>query len=167
MQEFAAVLGNVVTGLFTILGGLVVWRLKRKDEDSDKKAARKIDRRRELTDLYAQAFSSLEQAMRCALEQEAYELTWDRTLINAKLRLLGSEEVNLAYDDVADKLKEWSALQVAASTRRVKVGDQTMVMLQSPDPTEKYKVPAQEAYKALHEALETFRQRMQADLNDA
>ena len=165
MQEFAAVLGNVVTGLFTILGGLVVWRLKRKNEDSDKKAARKIDRRRELTDLYAQAFSSLEQAMRCALEQETYELTWDRTLINAKLRLLGSDEVNLAYDDVADKLKEWSALQVAASPRRVKVGDQTVVMLQSPDPTEKYKVPAQEAYEALHEALKTFRQRMQADLS--
>lgn len=167
MQEFAAVLGNAITGLFTLLGGLVVWRLKRKDEDKDRKATQVFEKRKELVELYAQTFSSLEQAMKCAMKQEPYDLTPERTLLNAKIRLLGSEETNLAYDDVAEKLQTWSALQVAASPRKMKVGEQTIEILQAPDPTEKYKVPAQEARKALHEALQVLRQRMQADLRDA
>ena len=167
MQEFAAILGNAVTGLFTLLGGFLAWRLKRKDEDGDRKVARALDRRRELIELYAQVFSSLEQAMKCAIEHETYELTAERSLINAKVRLLGLEAVNLAYDEVADKLKNWSALHVAASPRRAKIGDQTVVVFQAPDPTEKYKVPEQEAHKALHKALQVLRERMQANLSDA
>ena len=167
MQEFAAVLGSAVTGLFTLLGGLVVWRLKRKDEDKDRRATRALEKRKELVELYVQTFSSLEQAMKCAMEQDPYELTPERTLLNARIRLLGSEETNLAYDEVADKLQTWSALHVASSPRRMKVGEQTVVMLQAPDPTEKFKVPAHEARKTLHEALQLLRQRMQADLNDA
>lgn len=167
MQEFAAVLGNAVTGLFTLLGGFLAWRLKRKDEDKDRKTTRAFERRRELVELYAQTFSSLEQAIKCAREQEPYELTAERTLLNAKIRLLGSEDTNLAYDEVAEKLQTWSALHFAASPRRMKVGEQAMVMLQAPDPTEKYKVPAQEAHKALHEALQLLRRRMQSDLSHA
>ena len=125
------------------------------------------EKRKELVELYAQAFTSLEQAMRCAIEREPYELTAERSLVNAKVHLLGSEPVNLAYDDVADKLQNWSALHVAASPRRTKMGDQTVVLLQAPDPTEKYKAPAQEAHNALHDALQVLRERMQNDLNDA
>ena len=164
MHEFAAVLGNAVTGLFTLLGGVVLWRLKRKEEESDKKIARSLERRRELVELYAQVFSSLEQAMKCAIEQEMFELTPERTLINAKVRLLGSESVNLAYDDVADKLKTWSKLYVATLPQKAKIGEQTVVVLQAPDPTEKFKIPAQEAHKALHGSLQDLRKRMHADL---
>ena len=167
MQEFAAVLGSAVTGLFTLLGGLVAWRLKRKDEDGDKKIARSLERRRELVELYAQVFSSLEQAMKCAIEQETFELTPERTLVNAKVRLLGSESVNLAYDDVADKLKTWSALHVAASPRKAMFGERTVVVLQAPDPTEKFKISAREAHKVLHESLQILRERMHAELSDA
>lgn len=167
MQEFASILGNAVTGLFTLLGALVVWRLKREDENNDRKAKQTLENRKVLVELYAQTFSSLEQAMKCAMEQESYELTPEHTLLNAKIRLLGSQDTNLAYDDVADKLQKWSALHVAASPRRMKVGEQTMVMLQAPDPTEKYKAPAQEAHKELHEALQVLRKCMQAELNDA
>lgn len=167
MQEFASILGNAVTGLFTLLGALVVWRLKRGDENNDRKTKQALENRKELVELYAQTFSSVEQAMKCAMEQEPYELTPERTLLNAQIRLLGSQETNLAYDDVADKLQKWSALHVAASPRRMKVGDQTVVMLQVPDPTEKYKAPAQEAHKDLHEVLQILRKCMQTDLNDA
>lgn len=167
MQEFASILGNAVTGLFTLLGALVVWRLKRGDENNDRKAKRALENRKELVELYAQTFSSLEQAMKCAMEQEPYELTPERTLLNAKIRLLGSQETNLAYDDVAAKLQNWSVLHVAASPRRMKVGDQTVVMLQAPDPTEKYKALAQEAHEDLHKALQILRKCMQTDLNDA
>lgn len=58
MQDFAAILGSAVTGLFTLLGGLVAWRLKRKEEDQARKAAQAIELRRELIELYAQTAST-------------------------------------------------------------------------------------------------------------
>ena len=167
MQEFAAILGNAVTGLFALLGAFLVWQLKHKEDDDRQKAARALDRRKELLELYAQVFTSLEQAMKCAIEQEPFELTAERSLVNAKVRLLGSDSVNLAYDDVADKLKNWSVLHFAASPRKTMIGDQSVIRLQAPDPTEKYKVPAEEAHKALHESLQVLRERMQAGLSDA
>lgn len=165
MQELAMILGNAVTGLFTLLGGLLVWRLKRQDEDKDRKATQTFERRKELIELYVQTFSSLEQAMKCVTEREPYELTPERTLLNAKMLLLGSEDTNRAYDEVVEKFRTWSALHAAASPRRMKVGEQTMEIMQAPDPTEKYKVPAQDAHKALHEALQLLRQRMQFDIS--
>jgi hypothetical protein len=166
MHDFATVLGNAVTGLFALLGAFLAWRLRRKDDEGDRRALLAREKQKDLVDLYAQTFTSLELAMKCATEHEPYELTAERSLVNAKLRLLGSTPVNLAYDDVADKLRDWSRLHVAASPQRTKIGDQTVVLIQSPDPTEKYKVPAQEAYKALHDALRLLRKRMQNHLND-
>ena len=167
MQDLAAVLGNAVTGLFTLLGAFLVWRLKRKEGEGERDAAIAISKRKELVELFAQVFTSLEQAMKCAIAQEPFELTSERSLVNAKVRLLASEQVNLAYDEVSDKLQSWSALHVAASPRTTKIGDQTFVMLQAPDPTAKYKGPAEDAHKLLHEALQVLRERMRADLGDA
>lgn len=167
MQEFASVFGNAVTSLFALLGAYLAWQLKHKEDDGQRKAARSLEKRKELVELYAQVFTSLEQAMKCAIEQEAFDLTAERSLINAKVRLLGSESVNLAYDDVADKLKSWSAIHVAASPRKSKIGDETFVMIQSSNAAEKYKAPAEEAHRALHEAHQVLRKQMQADLGDA
>ena len=167
MQDFAAVLGNAVTGLFTLLGAFLAWRLRRKDDEGERIAAVAIAKRKELVELFAQVFMSLEQAMKCAIEQEPFDLTTERSLVNAKLGLLASEQVNLAYDDVSDKLRSWAALHIAASPRRTTIGDQAFVVLQAPDPREKYKVPAEEARKLMHEALQVLRERMRADLGDA
>jgi hypothetical protein len=167
MQEFVAVFSNAVTGLFALLAAFFAWRLKGKGEDKDRRAVLAIERHKELTELYAQVFMTIEQAMKNAIAQEPFELTEERSRVNAKVRLLGSEAVNLAYDDVSQKLQEWSALHVAASPRRTTIGDHTFTVLQAPDPTEKYKGPAEEAHKALHEALQILQARMRAELSDA
>jgi hypothetical protein len=166
MQEFAAVLGNAVTGLFTLLGAFLVWRLKRKEDEGERKAAIAVAKRAELVELFAQVFTSLEQAMKCAIDQTPFDLTAEGSLVNAKLRLLASERVNLAYDDVSDKLQSWSSLHAAALPRKRTIGDQTFVVLQAPNPTENYKGPAEDAHKLLHEALQVLRKRMREDLGE-
>jgi hypothetical protein len=167
MQEFTAVLGNAVTGLFALLAAFFAWRLKKTGDEKERETSLAIEKHRELSELYAQVFSTLEQAMKCTMSHEPFELTEARSRDNAKVRLLGSEEVNLAYDDASDKLQNWSALHVAASPQRTRIGDQTFITIQAPDPTEKYKAPAEAAHKALHEALQVLRVRMRADLSSA
>ena len=166
MQEFAAVLGNSVSGLFALLGVFAAWRLRRKDDEYDRRAALSRERRRELIDLYAQAFTSFEQAIKCMHNREPYEVTPERSLVNAKVHLLSSEKVVLAYDDAAEKFENWANLHILASPSVSTVGDTTYTMIQAPDPTQKYKAPAHEAYKALHEAIRVFRQRIQSELDD-
>jgi hypothetical protein len=167
MEAFSSVLGNVITGLFALLGAFLAWRLRRKDEQGVRDAALSVEKRRELIDLYAKAFTSFEQAIKCTIEQEPYELTADRSFVNAKVRLLGSEAVNLAYDEASERLQSWSALHLAASPPKRKIGEQTVVILQAPDPREKYKAPAAEAHKELHQALRVLRERMHEDIGSA
>ena len=167
MQDFVAISSNVVTGLFALLAAFLAWRLKSIGDQKERSVALAIEKRRELSELYAQVFSSLEQAIKCATAREPYELTEERSRANAKVRLLASESVNLAYDDVSDKLQEWSALYVAASPRKTRIGDQTYTILQAPDPTERYKIPATRSHEALHESLQVLRSYMRSDLSDA
>jgi len=164
MQELATVLGQVVTGLFALLAAFFAWRLKRNGDEKALEATLAVERHRELTTLYSEVFSNLEQAMKCALHQEPFELTAEHSRTNAKVRLLGSKEVNLAYDEASDRLRKWSELHFAASPRRTRIGDRDYMTFQAPDPTAKFKVPAQEAHKALHESLTVLREHMRADL---
>jgi hypothetical protein len=165
MPEFATVLSNAVTGLFALLAAYYAWRLKRASDDRERKTALAVERHKELSDLYAQVFTMLEQAMKHTFALEPFDLTSERSRVNARVRLLCSDAVNEAYDDVADKLQSWSALHIAASPRQMRVGEQTLTIVQAPDPTREYKAPAEAAHKALHEALHVLRSRMRADLS--
>ncbi len=156
MQEFATVIGSVVTGLFTLLGALLVWRLKRSDESSVREEALRIQKRLELVDLYVQAFVTLEQAIKSVEFSDQFDLTTERSLVNARIRLLATAATNLAYDDAAEKLQEWSRLHALATPRPG--------LVQAPDPTAKYKEPAKAAHAALHAALDQLRKCMQSDI---
>lgn len=164
MQEYISIFGNAVTGLFTLFGVCVTWWLSRKNDDKLQHAARATERHKELVDLYTKIFSSIEQAMKCVIEQERYEMSPEQSLLNGKIRLLGSAMTNRAFDDVAAKLESWSKLQIAASPKKIKVGEQPMVILQSPDPTEKYKSSALQAHNALQDSLKNLLASMQKDL---
>jgi hypothetical protein len=158
--------GASATGVFALLGVGLTWLLRRKDDAVARKAENARAKRAELVELYAEAMSALEQAIKCAHQREAYDITEDRSLLNAKIRLLGTEAVNFAYDDAAGKLHTWSRLHAQASPQRMKVGDHEAVIFQSPDPTAKYLLPAQEAHKAMHDAIKLLREHMQAHIGE-
>jgi hypothetical protein len=54
-----------------------------------------------------------------------------------------------------------------ASPRRMKVGEETVVILQAPDPTAKYKQPEREAHEKLQDAVQVLIEAMREDLKHA
>jgi hypothetical protein len=164
MADIAPFIGPGVTGFFALLAAYLGWRLKRSGEDRERRVAIALERRKELRELYAEIFVYLEQAMKHGIDLKPFELTPEVSRANAKLRLLAPEEVNLAYDDVSDKLHAWSVLHAKASPRQMQVGDQTITIIQAPDPTAKFKEPALAAHQALHDSLSKLRSLMRDDL---
>lgn len=167
MVDIAPFVGSTVTGFFALLAAYLVWMLKRSSDDRERRVAIALERRKELRELYAEIFAYLEQGMRNGIERKPFDLTTELSLANAKLRLLAPEEINLAYDDVSDKLHEWSVLYVRASPRQMQVGEQTFTIIQSPDPTLEFKAPAEAAHHALHDSVAKLRSLMRHELGEA
>lgn len=167
MKEIITIIGNATTGVFALLAAYFAWRLKRGTDDRDRKTALAVERRKDLQELFSEVFAHLEQAIQRGQRLESFDLTLDLSRVNAKIRLIASEEVNLAYDDAADKLHEWSLLHVKASPRQMKVGESTIAIIQAPDPTAAFKKPAAEAYEALHASLDKLRKCMRSEIERA
>ena len=167
MADITPFVVPAVTGFFAILAAYLGWRLKRSGDDRERKVAIALERRKELRDLYAEIFVYLEQAMKHGIERRPFELTAELSRANAKLRLLAPEEVNLAYDDVADRLRAWSVLHAKASPRQIQTGEHTITIIQAPDPTAEFKAPAEAAHRALHDSLAKLRTLMRHELSEA
>jgi hypothetical protein len=71
---------------------------------------------------------------------------------NAKIQLLAPEKIAAQYFDVVSLLEEWSQLHHKATPRQLRVGEQTVSILQSPDPTKQYKEPANAPIKSFKES---------------
>jgi hypothetical protein len=166
MADIAPFIGPAVTGFFALLAAYLGWRLKRSGDDRERRVAIALERRKELRELYAEIFVFLEQAIKHGVERKRFDLTAEISRANAKLRLLAPEEINLAYDDVSDKLHEWSILHSKALPRQMQVGDQTVTIFQAPDPTEEFKAPALAAHQALHDSLSKLRTLMRNELRE-
>lgn len=166
MADVAPFIGPAITGFFALLAAYLAWRLKRSGDDRERRVAIALERRRELRELYAEIFVHLEQAMKHGSELKPFELTPEMSRANAKLRLLAPEEINLAYDDVSDKLHEWSVLYAKASPRQMQLGDRSYTIIQAPDPTAEFKAPALAAHQALHESVSKLRCLMRDELRE-
>ena len=156
-----------LTGIFALLAAYLAWRLKQAGDDRAHRLAIELDRKKVLRDLYAEIFQHLEQAMKHGQELKPFELTAELSRANANLRLLASDDINLAYDDVSDKLRVWSALYARASPRQMQMGDQTITIFQSPDPTAEFKAPAETAQQSLHDSVASLRTLMRKQLSEA
>lgn len=167
MKEIIPVIANVTTGVFALVAAYFAWRLKRATDDRDRKTALAVERRRDLQELFAEVFAHLEQAIQRGQRLESFDLTLEISRANAKIRLLASEEVNLAYDGTVQKLHEWSVLHFKASPRQIKVGESTVSILQAPDPTAAFKKPSSDAYESLHSSLSNLRKCMRSEIERA
>ena len=167
MTEYVAALAAVVSGLFAVVAGAVTWRLKTSTDEKDRSLAKAKAHRDELKDLYTSAFVAMEQTIKQVLNGEDFSIDKELSLTNAKVRLLASTGVEKQYCEVAALIDEWSALYVKASPRKMTIGDQTVTIIQAPDPTAKFKQPASDAYEELQSALERLVGLMRAELRDA
>ncbi|WP_186222582.1 hypothetical protein [Burkholderia gladioli] len=166
MKDYVTVIAAVVAGIFALISAYLAWRLKSSADASERSLAESRERRQEMKDLYASVIATLEQSIKTV--QSAGEFSLDKELseINGKLHLIGSEASIRQYHDVAERIRKWSSLHIQASPRRMSIGGDTILLIQSPDPTEKFKQPALDAYRELQGALECMIKQMRAEVRD-
>ena len=125
---------------------------------------RKKERLEELKSLYVSVFVSIEQMIRVVRARESFVLDGDLSEVNGKVRLLASDVVAKNYYEVAEHLRKWSELFELASPRRMKMGDETVSLIQAPDLTVKFKQPAVDAYEELQDAIEKLIEAMRDEV---
>ncbi len=165
MKEHVPAIVAVIAGIFAILSAFLTWRLKTSTDEKVRQLTEKKQKRSEITQLFTETFSLFEQAIRQALKREQFTLQEAFSENNAKIHLLAPENVVTKYSEVSALLESWSRLHAKASPHQIKMGDQTVTILQAPDPTEKYKEPAKQEYDKLQQELHALVSMMRAEVN--
>jgi hypothetical protein len=161
MKEYIPLISAITAGIFATLAAILAWKLK-SSTDSRERTHKKNE---ELKTLYTNTFQLFEEAMRQTIHFEEYTLAQKFSENNAKINLLAPTPVVEKYLSAADLLESWSVLHVKASPKRTMVGDQVVITFQAPDPTAKYKEPANNEYKKLHEAIQSLVELMRNEVS--
>lgn len=165
MKEYVPAIVAIIAGIFAILSAILTWRLKTSTDDKVRQLTEEKQKRDEITQLFTDTFSLFERAMKEVLNREEFTLQETFSQNNAKIHLLASEIVVTKYCEASALLESWSRLHAQASPRQMKLGDQTVTILQAPNPNEKFKEPAQQEYEKLQEELHALVSMMRAEVN--
>jgi hypothetical protein len=136
LKEHISIIAAVVAGVFAIIAAFISWKLKSSTEERERSIARAKEKHDELKHLYAEVFVLFEQAIKKVKHREDFTLDAELSHVNAKLQLLASEPVINAYHQAGELLQEWSRLHYKTFPPTMKFGEQTLTLIQAPDPTE-------------------------------
>lgn len=165
LKDVAPIVAATVSGFAAIACVVMTWRLTRLSTDRNDKSVRRKDAREEMKNLSVNTFKLFESAIRIIKAGDDFDLHDEFSENNAKVVLLMPERVTEQYHRAAHALEKWSFLHAKASPRRMKVGDETLIMLQAPDPTEKYREPASQALEKLQEDVRELVRLMRAEID--
>ncbi|AVD81771.1 hypothetical protein C4Q28_06160 [Pseudomonas sp. SWI6] len=165
MKEYVPAIAAIIAGFFAVGSAFIAWKLKNSTDAARDENDRKNMRREERKALYTETFQLFEGAMREILSGDEFTLAEAFSKNNAKIHLLAPEDISNKYSEVACILESWSRLHAKASPRRMKVGEQTMTIIQAPDPTAQYKEPAKAEYEKLQSALQELVALMRSELD--
>ena len=154
MKEYGVVIAAVVTGVF----GIILWWRKKKADETNLIRSQEKQKYEEKKKLYVRVYRLFEDAIRLTRErnESRFAVTEDFHKANAEIHLLASDNVSTSYEKACLNLEKWSELYAKASPKTMKLRDQTITMLQSPDPTAKYQEPAKQAFSELQESLDAL-----------
>lgn len=165
MKEYIPAIAAIIAGIFAIVSAFIAWRLKNSSDERARELALDNQRRDEIKQLYTGTFTLFENAIRQILNKEKPTLAQAFSENNAKIHLLAPEHIAAQYSEVASLLESWSRLHFKATPHQMQVGEQTVTILQAPDPTAKYKEPANAEYQKLHNEMDKLIALMRAELN--
>lgn len=164
MKDYVPAIAAVLAGTLALISAIIAWRLKVSSDEKLRKLTLEKERRDETKDLYTTAFQLFERAIRQILDQDEFDLAGEFSKTNSRIHLLAAEPIVSQYSHVCSLLTKWSSLQHKASPKRIRAGDSTFTLIQSPDPTAKYQEPAEEAYDELQRELTKLVQVMRDEL---
>ena len=164
VKEFIPALAATIAGIFAIVSPFITWRLKNASDQRARLMAADKERRDEIKRLYTDIFVLFEQTIKQVFQGENCSWGREASEATAKIHLLAPAKTAARYFDVCSLLEEWTQLHRKASPRQMKVGEKTVTIVQSPDPTEKYKEPANVAYEKLEDELRKLIDVMRGEL---
>jgi hypothetical protein len=167
MKEYVAIVAAAMSGAFAVVSACIAWWLKSHSDRAQVERTEAKEKHAEIRELYTRAFRLFEDAARLIHRDEGASIEEDFARLNADMHLLGSDAVAGLYEKAAISLSEWSRLYAKATPRQQKIGDQTLTILQAPDPTAKYKEPERQAFEDLQEKLRALHAQMKAELRSS
>ena len=164
MKDYISIVTAVIAGIFAIISAFLAWRLKQKTDENTQKAITEKEKREEIKSLYIDILTVFENTVGEIGNNKEYTQAYVISEIGAKARLLAPEKVYELFAEAAFLVESWAQLHYRATPKQMKNGNQTITILQSPDPTEKYKLPASEEYEKLQSKLHEIEEVMRKDL---
>jgi hypothetical protein len=164
VKEYITAIAAVIAGVFAIASAILAWRLKNSGDDRARLAASGKERRDQIERLYTDIFVLFEGAIEEVRNSVPFTLAPRFSEANARVHLRASDAIVTQYVKTASLLEGWSRLYAKATPPRIIAGEQTFTMFQAPDPTKKYREPAQRAYETLQEELSRFVDLMRSEV---
>ncbi|MCF8074041.1 MAG: hypothetical protein K9K66_10715 [Desulfarculaceae bacterium] len=164
MEKSIAIITVMISGLFTLTSGVLLWRMKVKRDEFSRKIAIEEKNRAEKKQLYLDIQTSFENTMGQVLagvEVSNLEFAYE---INARVRLFAPDQISRLYMGSCELLEQWSALHRLSQPRQIDLAGKKVTLIQAPDPTAKYKEPAKDAFDKLQKKLTELIEVMKDDI---
>jgi len=166
VKQYIPAIAAVIAGIFAIVSAYIAWKLKTSSDNERDQVTRAKEKYEEEKSLYTNTFQLFGKAIRQVIEREQFTLAQEFSENNAKIHLLAPQAVIDQYSETASLLESWSVLYAKASPRKMKMGDQTITVLQAPDPTAQYKKPEKNEYEKLQSSLRQLVELMRSEIEN-
>lgn len=161
MKEYVPIIVSVVAGFLAMVSAFFAWKLKQSSESEIRAISKQDMRHSELKLLYIKINENFEALIKNTKLHSEENLNSKFSNLTAEVRMLASEHVVQMYLSVADLHHEWAALYFKAYPP-VKNG---ILIIQSPDPTLKFKVPEKVAYESFYNEYQKLILAMRTELS--
>lgn len=164
MKEYIPIIVSVLAGLFALFSAVTAWRLKHNSDEKVREALAKDSAYKELKDLYVTVHETFEELIKETKSHGSSDLSSRFSKLTAELQMIASDKVMENYLQVADSYSDWASLFHKAYPAPKKIGDSSYIMLQSPDPTLKYKEPEKVAYDKFYDGYQELIKTMRSEV---
>ncbi|RUR28080.1 hypothetical protein [Vreelandella nanhaiensis] len=147
MKEYVPIIVSVIAGMFALWSAVFTWRLKQASDKRMRELSKEEAAHNELKALYVKIHETFEDLIKESRNYKKSDLNSRFSTLTAEVGLLASTEVVGRYHRVADLYQEWAPLYLKAYP----APKNGVLLIQSPDPTLKYKEPEKEAYDRFYE----------------
>lgn len=121
-----------ISGIFGLIVAIITWKLANHKENRKFKYDQKITDYKEKRELYVTLLASLDKIIRITESGENHSnLHEELSLISARIRIFGSENINNKLFEISEIMFEWSSEYKQGSPK--KLGDTNFSMISTMD----------------------------------
>lgn len=165
MKELIPVVSALVSGLFTFISGVFLWKMKKNFDESNRKATIIEKKMEEKKQLYLDVHKIMDRTIHEITTRQRVSTLDEFHSVSAKVSLIAPGHISILYIECCQLLDNWSVLYERSLPKQIEVGNYKTTLIQAPDPTVKFKKPANDAFEELQRNLMKLIDKMREDLN--